>query len=151
MKKTKLPYYEILTLLLGEIIVSAVICAVYLLIGKFDYKVITGVSLGTAVTVLNFIYLAITTTKAIDKFLMLKGEREMSEEESAAFVAEHQAKIQNTIKLSYIIRTFTMLATLVIAFIIKHFAVIATLIPLLMFRPITIVAALIKRKVIKDV
>ena len=91
MKKTKLPHYEIFTLLLGEIIVSAIICAVYLLIGKFDYKVITGVSLGTAVTVLNFLYLSITTTKAIDKFLMLKGEREMTEEESALFVAEHQA------------------------------------------------------------
>ena len=151
MKKTKLPHYEIFTLLLGEIIVSAIICAVYLLIGKFDYKVITGVSLGTAVTVLNFLYLSITTTNAIDKFLMLKGEREMTEEESALFVAEHQAKIQNTIKLSYIIRTFTMLATLIVAFIVDHFAVIATLVPLLMFRPITIVAALIKRKVVKDV
>lgn len=151
MKKTKLPYYEIFTLLLGEIIVSAIICAVYLLIDKFDYKVVTGVSLGTAVTVLNFLYLSITTTKAIDKFLMLKGDKEMTEEENAAFVAEHQAKIQNTIKLSYIIRTFTMLAALIVAFIIKHFAVIATLVPLLMFRPITIVAALIKRKVVKDV
>ena len=150
MKKTKLPYYEIFSLSIGEVIVSLIICLVYFLIGKFDYKVITGVSLGSLVTVVNFLYLAITTTKAIDNFLMLKGEKEMTEEESAAFVLEHQGKIQNKIKLSYIIRTFTMLATLVVAFLIKHFAVVATLIPLVMFRPITTVAAIIKRKVIKE-
>ena len=150
MNKTKLPYYEIFTLVLGEIVVSLLICSVYLIIDKFDYKVITGVSLGTLVTVLNFLYLSITTTRAIDNFLMLRGDKEMSEEENAAFVSEHQAKIQNTIKLSYVVRTFTMLATLVIAFVIKHFAVIATLVPLLMFRPITMIAALIKRKVVKQ-
>ena len=150
MKKTKLPYYEIISLAVGEIVISLIICLVYFLIGRFDYKVITGVALGSAVTVANFLYLAITTTRAIDNFLMLKGDGEMSEEESAAFVSEHQAKIQNKIKLSYVIRTFTMLTTLVVAFLIKHFAVLATLIPLLMFRPITIVAALIKRKVIKE-
>ena len=150
MKKTKLPYYEIVTLAVGETVVSLIICLVYFLSGTFDYKVVTGVALGSLVTVINFLYLAITTTRAIDNFLMLKGEAEMSEEESAAFVTEHQARIQNKIKLSYLIRTFTMLATLVVAFLIKHFAVLATLIPLLMFRPITIVAALIKRKVIKE-
>lgn len=150
MKKTKLPYYEIFSLAIGEVIVSLIICLVYFLIGKFDYKVITGVCLGSLVTVVNFLYLAITTTKAIDNFLMLKGEKEMTEEENAAFVLEHQGKIQNKIKLSYIIRTFTMLATLVVAFLIKHFAVVATLIPLVMFKPITTVAAIIKRKVIKE-
>ena len=150
MKKTKLPYYEIFSLLIGEIIVSLLICAVYLIIDKFDYKVITGVLLGTLVTMFNFLYLSITTTKAVNNFLMLRGDKEMTEEESAAFVGEHQAKIQNTIKISYIIRTVTMLITLVIAFIIKHFDVIATLIPLLIYKPITILAALIKRKVIKE-
>ncbi len=150
MKKTKLPYYEIFSLLIGEIIVSLIICGAYLIFKKFDYKVITGVALGSAVTVFNFVYLAITTTRAIDRFLSLKGDAEMTEEESAAFVAEHQAKVQNTIKLSYIIRTATMLATLVVAFVIDHFAVIATLIPLVMFRPITMIAALIKRKVVKQ-
>lgn len=150
MKKTKLPYYEIFSLLIGEIIVSLIICGAYLIFKKFDYRVITGVALGSAVTVLNFLYLAITTTRAIDRFLLLRGEGEMTDEENDAFVAEHQAKIQNTIKLSYIIRTATMLIALVVAFVIKHFAVVATLLPLVMFRPITMIAALIKRKVVKE-
>ena len=150
MKKTKLPYYEIFSLLIGEIIVSLLICAIYLIIDKFDYKVVTGAALGTAVTVLNFLYLSVATTKAVDNFLMLRGDREMTEEENAAFVAEHQAKIQNTMKISYIIRTFTMLAALVVALLVKQFDVIATLVPLLTYRPITMVAAIIKRKVIKE-
>ena len=150
MKKTKLPYYEIFSLLLGEIIISLLICAVYLIIDRFDYKVVTGVSLGTLVTMFNFLFLSISTTRAIDNFLLLRGDKEMTEEENAAFVSEHQAKIQNTIKVSYIIRTFTMLAALVVAFIIKHFDVIATLIPLLIYRPITMLAAFIKKKVIKE-
>lgn len=150
MNKTKLPYYEIFTLLIGEVILSLIVSAIYLMIGRFDYTVVTGAALGSAVTVLNFLYLAISTTKAIDNFLMLRGEKEMTEEENAAFVAEHQAKIQNAMKISYIIRTATMLAALVVAFILKFFAVIPTLVPLLLYRPITLVAALIKRKVIKE-
>ena len=150
MQKTKLPYYEIFTLLIGEILVSVITAAVYLAVGKFDYKVITGVSLGTLVTVLNFLYLSIVTTGAVNRFLALRGEKEMTEEETAAFVAEHQAKIQNSIKLSYIIRTFTMLAALVVALLTKQFALIATLVPLVTQRPITMLAALIKRKVVKE-
>ena len=150
MQKTKLPYYEIFTLLLGEILVSLITAAVYLIIGNFDYKVITGVSLGTLVTVLNFLFLSIVTTRAVNNFLSLRAEREMTEEETSAFVAEHQAKIQNSIKLSYIIRTLTMLAALVVAFLTKQFAIVATLVPLVTQRPITMLAALIKRKVVKE-
>ena len=150
MNKTKLPYYEIFSLLIGEVILSACISLAYLIAGDFDYTVITGAMLGSLVTVLNFLYLSITTTKAIDEFLELRGAIEMTEEESATFAAEHQIKIQNTMKLSYIIRTLTMLACLVLAFLLKHFSVVATLVPLLAYRPITLVAAIIKRKVTKN-
>jgi hypothetical protein len=148
MNKTKLPYYEIFSLIIGELAVSLITVAVYLIIDKFDYKVISGVLLGSAVTVLNFLFLAISTTRAVNAFMLARGECEMTEEESAAFVAEHQAKIQNSIKLSYIIRTLSMLITLVLAFLLDFFAVVATVVPLLMFRPITMISALIKRKVI---
>ena len=150
MNKTKLPYYEIFSLLIGEVILSALISVGYLIAGKFDYTVITGAALGSLVTVLNFLYLAITTTKAINEFLELRGAIEMTEEESTAFAAEHQIKIQNAMKVSYIIRTVTMLLCLVLAFLLNVFSVIATLIPLVAYRPITMVAALIKRKVIKN-
>ena len=150
MKKTKIPYYEIFSLIIGEVLVAAIMSLIYVLIDKFDYKVITGASLGSVITVLNFLFLSITTTAAINNFLMLKGEKEMTEEETQAFVAEHQMKIQSKITLSYIIRTVTMLLALILAFVIKHFDVIATVIPILLYKPITMLAALIKRKVIKE-
>ena len=150
MNKTKLPLYEIVTLIIGEILLSLVICAVYLLIKKFDYTVVTGALLGSAVTVFNFIYLSVTTTRAFDKAVAEIGDNAMSDEEAEAFAAENQGKIQNAIKLSYIIRTVTMLIALVVAFVLKYFDVIATLIPLVAFRPIITVCALIKRKVVKN-
>ena len=150
MKNSKFPIIETLILLIGEIIVSAVICGVYLLINKFSYKVITGVALGTAVTVLNFIILAISTSRAFDNALLARGTRQMSDEEAEQFASEHQKDLSNAVKLSFIIRNFTMLAALVLAFILDTFDVIATLIPLLLMKPILIVGALIKQKLGKD-
>ena len=150
MKKTKLPYYEIFTLIIGELIGALLLSAIYLVIDKFDYKVIAGAALGSAITVLNFLFLSITTTMAINEFLSLRGEKEMTDEESAAFLQEHQMKIQSKITISFIVRTVTMLIALVLAFLVKHFDVIATVVPILLYRPITTIAALIKRKVIKE-
>ena len=150
MKKTKLPYYEIFTLIIGELIAALLLSAIYLVIDKFDYKVIAGAALGSAITVLNFLFLSITTTMAINEFLSLRGEKEMTDEESAAFLQEHQMKIQSKITISFIVRTVTMLIALVLAFLVKHFDVIATVVPILLYRPITTIAALIKRKVIKE-
>ncbi len=150
MKKKNLPLYETAFVLLGELIVSIIVCAVYLIIGKFSYKVITGVALGSAVMVLNFLFLAISTTRAFDKVAELRGDKEMDDEEAEKFAEAHTAELNNAVKLSFIIRTVTMLATLVVAFILDWFDVIATLVPLLMLRPIITVEALIREKFKKE-
>ncbi len=149
--KNKAPLIESGLVLLGEMIVSLIVCAVYLIIDKFSYKVITGVALGTAVTVLNFLFLSISTSRAFDRAAEARGTREMTEEEIEKFTEKHQNEVNNAIKLSYIIRTFTMLAALIIAFVLKWFDVIATLVPLLMLRPIIMIEALIRDKFKKEV
>ncbi len=149
MKKKSLPLYEIISLLIGELTISLVICGVYLLIHKFSYKVITGAALGTSVMVLNFLFLAIYAARAFDKAAKLRGDKEMSDEEIERFTEKHTAEINNAIKLSFIIRTVSMLAALIVAFILEWFDVIATVIPLLAFRPIITVSALIKEKLRK--
>ena len=146
MKNKNLPLYETAIILIGEIIVSLIICGVYLIIDKFSYKVVTGAALGTAVTVLNFLFLAISTSRAFDRAVEARGTKEMTDEEAEDFAAAHQREISNAVKLSYIIRTFTMLAALVVAFLLDVFDVIATLVPLLMLRPIITVEALIREK-----
>ena len=72
---------------------------------------------------------------------------EMTDEEAQAFTVKHSMEIQNAIKINYIIRTVSMLVTLVAAFILTDwFSPIATAIPLLMFRPLLYVLELIKKK-----
>ena len=146
MKNKNLPLYETAFILIGEIIVSLIVCGVYLIINKFSYKVITGVALGTAVTVLNFLFLAISTNRAFDMAMEARGTKEMNDEEAEKFAEEHGAGLQNAVKLSFIIRTFTMLAALIVAFVLKWFDVIATLVPLLMLRPIITVESILRQK-----
>jgi len=147
MKKSNIPLYETLAMLFGELLVSAIVCVVFLIIGKFNYTVITGVALGSAITILNFLFLFITTNRAIDAALAARGDKELTEEEALAFAQKYQGKIQATVKMSFIVRTLSIAATLVLAFLLGNvFHVIATLVPLLMLRPILTVAQLIKRK-----
>ncbi len=146
MKKEKLPIKQLLSLIIGEIIVSLAVCGIYLLINKFSYKVISGVLLGSIVTVLNFMVLALMTNRVINSFLLERGGADMPEEEALAIAAKFQVKVQNQIKISFLVRTFVMLATLIVAFILDFFDVIATIVPILAFRPIITISELIGRK-----
>lgn len=149
MKNKSLALFETALILLGEIIVSLLICGVCLIFDWFSYKIVTGVVLGSAITTLNFLFLALSTSRAFDKAVEARGTREMDEEEIEKFTEEHQRNMNNAVKLSFIVRTLTMLATLVVAFILDYFNVLATLIPLLMLRPIITVEALIREKLKK--
>lgn len=143
---------EAVVILVGEVIISAIVALVYLLIQMFDYTVVLGLVLGTTVTVANFLILAITVNNAINKALARRPEGEMTEEEAAKFAAENQASVQLAATGTYILRTLIMLGALVGAFLLngvlgfKLFDVIATIIPLLMYRPIIFVSEIIKKK-----
>ena len=145
MQKKNMPVSEILFLALGEAAVSLVIVGIYLLIGRYSYKVVTGAVLGSFVTVLNFVILSVSVNRAIDKVMALKGDKEMTEEEAAAFAAQNQGAIQRAAQGSYLIRQVLMLGVLVLAFVLDWFDVIATLVPLLMFRPLITVHGLLKK------
>ena len=145
MQKKHMPVSEILFLTFGEIIVSLIISGVYFFLGRFSYQVATGALLGSTVTVLNFVILSVSVNRAIDKVMAEKENRELSEEEAAAFAAEHQAAIQHAVQGSYILRQVLMLAALVAAFLSGWFNVLATLIPLLLFRPLIMIHGLLKK------
>ncbi len=145
MQKKNMPVSEILFLALGELAVSFIIVGVYFLLKKFSYEVVTGALLGSAVTVFNFVFLAVSVNRAIDKVMAEKGDQEMTEEEAAAFAAEHQAVIQRAAQGSYLIRQIVMVGALVLAFLSGWFDVLATLIPLLMFRPLISVHGLLRK------
>jgi len=152
MQNKKSTYRDIFILAVGEAIAAAAIIAVYALLDAlgildvFSYKVITGALLGALVAVFNFAFLTVSVNRAVDKFMALRGDKEMDDEEAEKFAAEHVGEIQNAQKLSYIVRTFTMLGALVLAFLSKQFDVLATVIPLLLFQPILIISQNISRK-----
>ena len=146
MTKQKLPLQELLAILIGEILASSVVCGVYLIIKKFTYKVLLGVLLGSTVTILNFLVLSVMTNRIINRFLEARGDAELSDEEAEALAMKFQGQVQNQIKLSFIVRTAVLAATLIVAFLIEIFEVLPTVIPLLMLRPILTVFEIIKRK-----
>ena len=162
MNSTKIPKKEALLLTIGEITVSAITVVVYLLIKKYNYTVLLGAILGCIISVFNFIFLSISVNRAIDRaveseeFEKLKEAAKEKEEngeedeedngDAERFAKKNQMQIQNAVRLSYTVRTVSMVAALAVAFITKQFDLIATLIPLIMFRPILTVAVMLGRK-----
>ena len=144
-------YREVFVVLLGEIIVSLLTCAVFALIGAFDYRVATGAALGSVVTVMNLFILSFSINRAVNKYLALRGDAEMTEEEADAFAAENAPQIKLAAGGTYILRNVLMLLALVGAFLLgDYFNVIATVIPLLAYRPILYVSEIIRSKLIKN-
>lgn len=142
---------EVLLLAAGEIAVSVVTVLGAFLVSLFtdfifDFTVITGAILGSAVTVINFLFLSLSVNRAVDVYLEARGTREMTEEEAEKFTTENSMLIQNKIKTSFIIRTLSMVAALILAFVTGWFNPLSTAIPMLMFRPLLYVGEFIKGK-----
>ncbi len=180
----KVPKRETLILALGEALVAALICLGYLLIGRFEWQVATGAVLGGTVTVLNFLFLAISVNRALDKIIgegidkdkldkSLEdlyekagsdntasedinvsdedtdgevSECDRQDDAAARFANENAGKLQNAVKLSFIIRSASMVAALVVAFLTGWFDVIATVIPLFMQRPILTASEMLRKE-----
>lgn len=146
MKNKLSAYIDTVWLALGEAAVALLISAVYLLIGRFNYAVVTGAALGGVVTVVNFLILSVGVNRAINKFVAERGDAEMDEEESQKYAQEHGMAVQNAMMKSYIFRMLLMIGSLVLAGVSGWFNIIATVIPLLMYRPILYAVEIIKIK-----
>ena len=134
---------------IGELIVAVAIVLVYLLIGKYDYTVLLGAILGAVVMIGNMLFLSISVNRAVNKYLELRGDKEMSDEEAEEFNKKYALGVQNAMNISYIVRTLTLIAALVLAFALaggKVFSPLPTAITLLMYRPIIYVGELIRTR-----
>ena len=140
-------YTSLFWLLLAELAVSAVVVGIFaLLIFVFPdvlfyeaafYKVITGSVLGVAATTLNFFALCFTVNRAVDKYMTVRGEGEMDDEEAAAFANENAMKVQMEVTKSYVLRTLILVAACALLFT-KQFDVIAVVVPMLVQRPLIV-------------
>lgn len=150
--KKDLSYLKgVFTLALGELITAALVVLGFFLCNiafdtGFSYRVFTGAALGAAVTVGNYLALIVSVNTQVEKYLALRGSQEMTDEEAEKFTQEHSMRIQNSMRVSYIVRTVTMLAALVAALLLDWFSPLAVAIPLLAYRPILTVSELIRRR-----
>ncbi len=112
----------------------------------FDFTAPLGAALGALVAFANYLFLTISVNRAVDSYLKIRGSREMTDEEAEKFTAENSQIIQNKIKLSFIVRTASMLVILVIAFITGLFNPLCTVIPMFTSQPIVYLGEIIKGK-----
>ena len=142
-------YIDTVLLAAGEAIVTVLVSLAFLLFGKFNYTVLTGALLGSAVTVLNLFILSVSVNRAVNGYIAGRGDKEMTDEEVEAYAKENGMVVQNAMVKSLFIRTALMIGVLVLAMISKQFSPLATVIPLLMYRPILYVTEIIKIKLQK--
>ena len=141
-----MPLGDIVFLAAGELLASLIIVGVYLIIGAFEWRVLTGAAIGSAVTVLNFAILSFSVNRAVDRVMEMRGNKEMTEEEADAFALQHSAEIQKAVKSSYLLRQIIMLGVLVAAVLLQVALILPAVIPLLLFRPILMVREAFRKK-----
>lgn len=143
---TKNKYTDVAYIAICEAVAAILIIAVYAIIGRFSLKVAAGALLGAGVATVNFLILTVSVDRTIKKFLDIRGDKPMSDEEVETFTKANSLKVQNAMTKSYILRTVIMIGTLVVAFITKLFDPLATLIPLLLYKPLIYIIEVIKKK-----
>jgi len=118
---------ELPKIVIGEIITIAILCFVYIGLGKFDSAVLFGCLLGAGTNIFCFVILCLTVEKMI---------REKDN--------PRQAKVTQLV--SYLFRMGLMGVALIIALKNDSLESICTAVPLLMTRPILTVTSLIEKK-----
>ena len=109
---------------LWGLILSAVMQAVFLIIGKWDYTVLLGNLLGYAAIVLNYFGIGLTVQKALEK---------------------EPKEAKQTMQLSSTVRMLLLFGVAVIGVTVPVFHMIASLVPLL-FPRIAITLRMFERK-----
>ena len=125
----KLVLKETAVIAVGEAVCVALMCIVYVLIGKFAISVLLGGLVGLLVAIGNFFALAVVATLASDKA------------EAGDPIAG-----QKLMKSSYPIRLLAMAAVLFFCAKSGLFDVVALVLPLVFVRPILAIAEFFKKK-----
>ena len=133
MTENKFPKKELIVLAIGEAIFVLVTILSFLGVSvsgiiefEFSYRVVTGALLGAVIVLLNFIFLSMSVNMAVDEYIALRGDKEMTEEEAEEFASKNSALIQNAMKRSFTVRVVSIGATLVLAFLLDWFNPLAT-------------------------
>ena len=129
MDSRKIVFKETAIILAGQVVCVPVMVLVFWLRGYYDRSVLLGGVAGALIAVLNFFFMALSTSAAADK-------------------AEQQDVKggQATIQMSYILRQILLLVVLILCAKSGKMNLFALVIPLVLVRPIITVAEFFRKK-----
>lgn len=115
--KTAQTFRDVFPVMLGELLLTGIMLAVYALIGRFSLKVLWSAALGAGAVLLNFTVMILA---------LLQAEKRGSPEKGQLYV-----------RATYALRLVLMAAVLILALKSKVFDPLATALPLC-FQPIAV-------------
>ncbi len=133
---------QVRAIAVGVGLLTVLMISVFLIIGKFDWTVLTGALLGASTAVINFYLMALTLQKAAnDMPAMPSDETEDDGEDGAASsdrddekdppLSEEARRGRSRYRLSYALRMLGLGAVAVLGVVLPWFNTYAALIPLL--------------------
>lgn len=129
MDSRKIVYRETAVIAVGVAVCTAVMLAVYALLGRFDTGVLLGGLVGTVLSIGNFFFMAVSTSLAADKA-------------EAQDVQAGQLLVRN----SYMIRLAVLFIILFACAKSGKFNLLALVLPLVFVRPSLTVAEFFRKK-----
>lgn len=122
----------------GTAVLTVLMIAVFLVIGKFDYTVLLGALLGFIAAVGNFFLMALTVQKVTESMPTLppREEKEEDQDENAdeapeAPLSDEARQAGKKMQLSYVLRLLALGGVAALAISVPCFHPWATLIPML--------------------
>ena len=120
----------------GTAVLTVIMVAVFLILGRFDWTVITGALLGYLAAVGNFFLMALTVQKAADEMKPtgapdpIETDGDEAEEKDVP-LSEDAKRGKQRIQLSYTLRMFGLAAIAILGVTLPCFHSVAVLLPML--------------------
>ena len=134
----------------GVGVLSALMAAVYLIIGRFTYRVLLGTLLGAAFAVGNFFLMALSVQRAAARMngvqLPLREEEEDGCEPAAQELSPQAKQARQRMQLSYTGRMLMLAGMAALAYLLPCFELIPSLIPLLFPRIVIFIQGIMMKK-----
>ena len=125
---------------LGTAVLTLIMISVFMILGRFDWTVLTGALLGWAAAVGNFFLMALTVQKAADEMKPTaqpaadeddKEEEDDGEEKPEAPLSEDAKRGKQRIQLSYTLRMLGLGVIAILGVTLPWFQSVAVLLPML--------------------
>ena len=121
---------------IGTAILTVLMIAVFLILRRFDWTVLTGAALGFAAAIGNFFLMALTVQKAADDMKPqpvpeAPAEEEDQDSDAKAPLSEEAKRGKQRIQLSYALRMLGLAVIAILGVTLKCFHPVAVLLPML--------------------